>query len=235
MPIAGFDPSITHFGWVILDEISGSLLDHGTFKTSKKDGLLVQRLILQRERMRKLLQDYGITFVAMEAPYFMDFSTELLFALNQFIHEVYLNEGCFVLYLQPLTLKKFAIPHIKDSHNITKNHVVHQAKTELDMHGQRFSEHVADAYFAGKLGHIFHQWYFQESLKDEDLPEKLRTLFAGRHTLTRGPRKGITEYTGIIYKENDQFFDYRKHKRTTDTLIKEVHDAPQKDKRRKSS
>ena len=227
MTIASFDPSIAHFGYVLLDETKDgkeSFLGSGTFKTDTSNGLLVQRLILQRERVRKFLLNNNIKFVAMEAPYWQDFSTELLFALNQYIHEVFLNLDLFILYIQPQSLKKFACPKIKVK-DITKHHMVHQAKTELELHGKKFSEHVSDAYFAGKLGAIFHKWYFQKTMADEDLPQYLKELFYGKHIFVKGTKKGITEYNGIIYKENDQFFDYKKHPRKTINIISEAQNG----------
>ncbi len=200
MTIAAFDPSLTHFGWVLIDETKegkDAFLDAGTFKTDPSDGLLIQRIILQRERVRKFLTDNHIGFVSMEAPYWGDFSTEILFALNQHIHELFLNMNMFVFYVQPQSLKKFACPTL-NPREINKHHMVHQAKTELDKHGKKFSEHVSDAYFAGKLGSIFHKWYIQKILTDEQLPEYLLELFAGKHTFVKGAKKGITEYTGII-------------------------------------
>jgi len=227
MAIAGFDPSLTHFGWVILDEDrvgKDSVLETGTFKTVPVDGLLIQRLIMQRERVRLLLETRNIKFVSMEAPYWGDFNTEILFALNQQLHEIFLNSQIFVLYIQPQTLKKWAIPTMNPN-EVTKNHMTHQAKTELDKQGKRFSEHMADAYFAGKLGHKFYQWYIKKIISDEDLSDYERYTFCGKHTFQRGIKKGLTEYTGIIYKENDQFFDYKKQIRNTQIITEEIHNG----------
>lgn len=224
MPIAGFDPSVTHFGWVILDEHEGgknALLDHGTFKTTPADGLLVQRLITQRERIRKLLADWDISFVSMEAPILDDYSTEMLFALNQFMHEVFLNAKTFVVYIQPFNLKKIVWPDLPPL-EVTKHHVVHMAKTELDLHGKVFSEHCSDAYFIAKIGRRFYQWFIERSIKDEDLTPEEHHLFCHKHTFKRGKRKGMTEYKGLIYKENEQFFDYRHKRKRTKDLVKEI-------------
>jgi hypothetical protein len=60
-------------------------------------------------------------------------------------------------------------------------------------------------------------------LKDSDLTEAETHTFCGKHTFTRGIKKGITEYTGLIYKENDQFFDYSKQKRKTPEITKEIY------------
>jgi len=222
--IAGLDPSLTHFGWVLLDELKQgpeALLHYGMFKTEPSDGLLVQRLVTQRERVRKFLTDNRITFVSMEAPYLQDYNTELLFALNQFIHEVFLDLSIFVLYIQNHNLKRFACPSIKPR-DMTKHHVNHAAKTELGLEGKRFAEHCADAYFAGKFGSIFYRWHILKTMKDEDLPENVKDMFIGKHEYTRGKKKGIIDYYGIIYRENEQFWDYTKHNRKTQTIIEEV-------------
>lgn len=227
MRIAGFDPSLTHFGWVLLDiHKSGrdSLCDYGTFRTKPEDGLLIHRLIYLREILRKFLIDNQISFVSMEAPYWFDYNTELLFALNQFIHDVYLDLGIFALCIPPTRLKKYAIPDMVPN-DVTKHHITHQAKDELDMHGKRFSEHVSDAYFAGKIGVRFYRWHVLKEVKDEDLGEYEKELFCGTHTYKRGVKKGITEYNGIIYKPNDQYFDYSNQKKKTRDIIKEIENG----------
>jgi Holliday junction resolvasome RuvABC endonuclease subunit len=227
MAILGIDPSLTHFGWVVMDEHEtgkDSMISMGTFKTSTEDGLIVQRLITQREKAKKLIQDYNIQFVSTEAPYYQDTSTEVLFALNQYLHEVFLNMKCFVLYLPPMRLKKLSLPGLNPL-DATKHHSVHQAKTELDLHGKRLSEHVADAYHAAKIGSTFYKWFILKELKDNDLTNDERETFCGKYTYKRGIKKGITDYIGIIYKENNQFFDYRKQERNTENIIKEISNA----------
>lgn len=224
MAIAGFDPSLTNFGWVLLDEErtgAEALIDFGSFKTSTKEGMLVQRLISQRERVRKFLSDNKVKMVASEAPYYMDFNTELLFSLHQFVHEAYLDMGVYVIYISPSTLCKQAYPD-KNPQDITKHHMVHLAKTELNRHGKRLSEHMADAYFAARTGVRFYQWYFKKSLKEEDLTKEEWDFFCHKRTITRGPRKGIIEYNGLIYRENEKFFDYSKQERKTKNIIEEI-------------
>ena len=223
MPIAAFDPSLTHLGWVIFDEAKTgreSVLEAGVFRTEPSEGLLVQRLIKQRTRVAEFLAAKGIKFVTMEAPIWGEFSTELLFALNQFLHEVFLAQGTFVLYIQSSTWKKMMFPDMNPQ-DVTKAHSSHLAKVELDKRGKRFSEHVADAYHLGKIGHRFHKWYFQKVLKDSDLTPEEWDLFCGKKTFTKGPRKGITEYYGLIYRENDQFFDFGKRSDRTPKIIEE--------------
>ena len=59
-------------------------------------------------------------------------------------------------------------------------------------------------------------------MKDDELPERLHELFCGKKTFKRGPRKGVTEYRGIIYRENDQFFDFTKQTRRPKTIREEI-------------
>lgn len=225
--IAAFDPSVTHLGWVTFDEtLSGreAVKEAGVFITDTSTGMLVQRLIQQREKVRELLLTRNIKFVTMEAPILQEFSTEMLYAMHYYLHEVFLDLGVFLLLIHSSTWKSVFFPGT-NSNEVTKHMSSHLAKTELDRQGKRFSEHVADAYHLGKIGHTFHQWHFQRKIKDEELSEKLRELFCGKHTFTRGIKKGLTEYTGLIYRENELFFDYSKQPRKTATIIKEIQDG----------
>ena len=227
MPLVGIDPSLTHCGWVVFDENQTgrtAVLEIGIFKTDPSDGILIQRLLMQKERLRLLLSSRGIKFVAMEAPLLKDWSTELLFALHQNFHEVFLDQGIYLVYLQPSTIKKYAYPDL-DPDDITKGHMTHAAKKELNRMGKRFSEHAADAYFAGKIGLKYYQWLFMKKYTDEQLSERERHMFCGKHQFTRGNKKGLTEYTGIIYRENEQFFDFSKYPRKSETIAKEITDG----------
>jgi Holliday junction resolvasome RuvABC endonuclease subunit len=222
--IIGIDPSITHCAYVLLNETKTgkeAFVKSGTFITEHADALFVQRLIMQRERLRHLLTSNNIKFVAMEAPIWGDNSTELLYALHQFFHEVFLELKIYLIYLQPSTVKKYAYPDM-DPDNISKSHMTHAAKKELDLMNKRFSEHEADAYFVGKIGLKYYQWLFLKKFSDHELSEAEQHLFCGKHTFVKGIKKGITEYTGIIYRENERFYDYTKQMRTSQIIKQEI-------------
>jgi len=223
--IAGFDPSLTHTGWVVFDENrigKESVLEAGVFRTETSDGTIVQRLIMQRERVRLLLEAKNVRFVTMEAPIMQEWSTEILFALHYYYHEIFLELGVFVVLIHSSSWKSICFPG-KDINEITKAHSSHLAKVELGRQGKRLSEHVADAYHLGKIGHRFYQWYIMHLFKDDGLTEAEQNLFCGKHTFQRGEKKGMTEYTGIIYRENEMFFDYSKYRsRNKEALVKEL-------------
>jgi Holliday junction resolvasome RuvABC endonuclease subunit len=210
----GIDPSLRKAGYVVLD-IDGPddvVIDKGLLKTSEEDGILIQRILKQQAQIKDMLLQYNIKFVGMEAPFFGGNEAEHLFALNQFIHEIFLEQGTFVVAFPPQQLKKLTIPGLK-VHEITKAHMIDAAKTALNMHGQKLAEDVADAYWAGYFGKKFYKIYISKTLKEGDLKEYERGVFCGKKTITRGARKGAVDYTGYIYRENEMFFDFEKIKR----------------------
>lgn len=215
MYILGLDPSLSKAGYVILDtdKQDGEVKEKGLLKTSTKDGILVQRLIKQAFQIEDKIKKYEVSFVGMEAPFFGASSTEILFALNQFLHRIFLDNECFVVAFPPQMLKKLVFPN-QSVEEIHKPNMIDRAKTMLDLHGHRLAEDIADAYWAGIFGKKFYKWFFEKTIKDKDLEDYTLGSFSGKHTFTRGKRKGFTEYTGIIYRKNEMFFDFKEIKRS---------------------
>lgn len=212
--ILGLDPSLQKAGYVVLDTGApdSGTVERGLLKTSPRDGITVQRLIIQSENVASLMSRYDIKFVGMEAPFFGAGSTELLFALNQFLHRVFLDAGAFVVCFPPQQLKKLVFPDVSVA-NVHKPHMIDGAKKALGLQGKRLAEDVADAYWAGVFGKRFYRWHIEKSLSTEGLGEYERHTFCGKHEYTRGPKKGYTDLTGIVYRENELFFDFEAIKR----------------------
>lgn len=219
--ILGLDPSLKKTGYSVfnLSKSDTEVEDKGMLKTNTTDGILVLRLIKQTQQVKDLILRYNIKFIGAEAPFFGSFSTEMLFALNQFLHSMYLDMGVYVVYFPPQQLKKLVFPDqvVSDIH---KSHMIDQAKTVLGLHGHRLAEDVADAYWAGYFGKKFYKRFIENTLTDEDLSEYELSVFSGTHTFTRGEKKGITEYSGIIYRENECFYDFKKIKENFNGLCK---------------
>jgi Holliday junction resolvasome RuvABC endonuclease subunit len=210
----GLDPSLKKAGFVILDTEApdNETVERGLLKTSPEDGILILRLIKQTAQVQEKIEKYNIKFIGMEAPFFDAFSTEQLFALNQFLHKVFLDKGIYVVCFPPQALKKLVYPDIS-VREVHKAQMIHQAKTVLNLHGHQLAEDVADAYWAGHFGKRYYKWHIEKSLSEDSLEDYERGLFCGRHTFTRGPQKGVTEYKGIVYRENELFFDFEEIKR----------------------
>jgi len=212
--ILGLDPSLAKSGYVVLDvdKPDSVVEEKGLLKTSLKHGILVERLIKQVSQIEGVIKKYDISFIGMEAPYFGGRSAEMLFALNQFIHRMYLDLGVYVVAFPPQMLKKLVFPKVSVE-GIHKPQMIDRAKTVLGLHGTVLAEDVADAYWAGIFGKRFYNWHLRKILKDKDLGEYELGSFKGSHTFVKGVRKGDTEYSGIIYRENELFFDFKEIKR----------------------
>jgi len=221
--ILGLDPSIKKTGYVVLDtnQHDDTTVERGLLKTSQDDGLLILRLIKQSKQVEDIIKKYNISFVGMEAPFMGSFNTEKLYALNQFLHKVFLDNDSYVVAFPPQELKKLVFPNLSVD-EIHKPHMIDKAKTALGLHGQKLAEDTADAYWAGIFGKKYYKWHIEKSIGDQDLDEYVLEVFAGKHTFTRGPRKGVTEYKGIIYRENELFFDFKAIKRRAANAEKEI-------------
>jgi Holliday junction resolvasome RuvABC endonuclease subunit len=209
----GIDPSLRKAGYVVMD-IDGpgnEIVDKGLLKTTDLDGILIQRILKQQEQIREKLLLWDIKFVGMEAPFFGGNEAEHLFALNQYIHEVFLELGTYVVAFPPQQLKKLTIPTLK-AQDIHKAHMIDTAKTALNMHGTKLAEDIADAFWAGYFGKRFYRFFVLKNLKEAELKPYEREVFCGKHEYTKGVRKGSVEYTGYIYRENEMFFDFKKIK-----------------------
>jgi len=207
MRVLGLDPSITNLGYIVVG--SDSILDKGKIKTESSDGLDIQRFLIQANGIVSLVKKYDIKHVATEAPFLGAWSTERLFALQSILHLTYWALSLRVVCLAPLTVKSYACPHLK-AQEVMKWDMVDAAKKQLNLpDGERLAHDTADAFFVAKLGMRFWQFYEKE-ITFEQLTEKEKHIFTASHTYTRGKKKGLTEKTGIVYRENELYYLYDK-------------------------
>lgn len=209
MRILGIDPSLTNLGFVILEGGSTGfpqILEKGRLQSETKDGLPLQRYVMQAHGIADLVKKYDIQYVASEAPYYGDFNTEILYGLHTMLHFTYWNLKLNVVILAPLTVKSYALPGFKEK--IFKSDMIKAARQDLGMReNERLANDVADAYWISKLGLRF--WlYYCKLLSDTDLTDKEKDVFTHSHTFTRGSKKGVTERKGIIYRKNELFYIY---------------------------
>lgn len=210
--IMGLDASIQKTGYCILDteQPSTHFVERGRLYTRSSDGILVQRLIKQQKQITDKLEEFSIDFVSMEAPLFNVPESEELYALNQYIHKVFLQRGTYVICFPPQQLKALALPDRKvTSDEIGKAHMIMEAQLYFNLEGRVVTDDEADALHAGRLGKQFYRRYILKD-RSEELPPVTLKAFEGKKTFVRGDKKGTTEYTGIIYRENELFFDFKK-------------------------
>ncbi len=206
MRILGLDPSLTNLGYVVLEE--KEILEKGRLQTGTEHGLNIQRFLIQANSVGDLIRKYNIKYVAVEQPVFDAFSSELLFALQQFLHLIYWSYGLKVVGFDPRRVKSYALPGFKGK--IEKRDMVAAAKSILGMDPKkRLANDVADAFWIATLG--IKWWSFYEGIiKESDLTEQEHRIFLHQHTYTRGKKKGLTEKNGILFRENELYYVYDK-------------------------
>lgn len=220
MKVIGFDPSLSNLGYVVLD--NSKVVEKGRLQTGTEDGLKVERFVAQAESVSQLISKHNVTHIATEAPYWQSFNTEVLFALQQFLHFAYWMNRCRVVLFAPLQVKSYACPGLKAT-EVMKRDMVEAARADLGMaENARLANDVADAYWIAKMGARW--WSFHEKIiTDEHLTERERELFLEKHTYTRGKKKGVTDYKGIAYRKNELYYLYDEIQKPTVTFLRGVH------------
>lgn len=187
--VLGLDLSMTSSGWFLQDD--KKKLTYGSFKTKPKDGIDLKRLMLQRDRIVNLFNEYKIEYVGIEQPFLRSFNTEKLYALHQFILEVCYTRHIKVVYITPAQVKTYATGNGRAG----KNDVIFETKKTLKLTTERINDDECDAYWVSVLAEKFWKFYYKE-ISEEDLtvPEKNIIL------------KTKTGRPGLIKKPNSSFY-----------------------------
>lgn len=188
-PILGIDVSLTSLGWFYNDGKKKPV--YGSFKTKKEDGILLKRIMTQRDRFVNLLNDFKVDHIGIERPLMHTYSTELLFALHQFIFEVCYTRHIKVVYITPAQIKQYVV----DNHVADKNEIIIKTRQTLGLLTEKMNDDESDAYWVSVLSKKFWELYYKE-INAEDLTEKEKYIFL----------KTKSKTPGILYKENDSFF-----------------------------
>ena len=232
--VLGLDLSLRKAGFCVIDPntwVPGksgnpNVIESGRLKTTNLDGIELIRLQKQQAQIRALIIKHNVKFICVEQYYFDDGESEMLYALHMFAHTVFMEFDLPVICLGNQVLKKVAWPERNATiQTIEKPQMIAAAKKSLGIVGASMVDDVADAYWAMHAGVYFYHWNITEKLKDADLGEYLYKVFAGKHTYTRGEKKGITEYTGVLYRENELYFNYKKIKERISNVYKSSEES----------
>lgn len=185
----GLDLSMTSAGWFLQDD--KKKLTYGSFKTSPKDGIDIKRLMLQRDRIVNLFNEYKIDHIGIEQPFLRSFNTEKLYALHQFILEICYTRHIKVVYITPAQIKTY----VTGNPTAGKNEIIFKTKKVLGLGNQRINDDECDAYWISILTKKFWQFYYDE-IKEEDLSPEEKFIFL----------KSKTNKPGLIKKKNESFF-----------------------------
>lgn len=215
MIVLGFDPSLTNFGWALHDtdaEGSSRCLHRGRFKTSSKT-LFVARYMDLREKVRGLLQEHKPDAVASESSVFGEMYSEGMYGLFLYVVEACYTEGVDLVLFTPPQLKAHARLHLNRPKvngrlwTMHKGDMAEAARDHCGGKGRVWDNNEADAYWAAVAGGRF--WKrFHGVITDADLTAVEQKQFARIHTFERGKKAGKTVKTGLLYKENERFWQW---------------------------
>ncbi len=216
MLVLGLDPSLTNFGWAIFDTDAAGVLrcpERGRFQTSAKM-LFVDRYIEMRESVFALVHRYQIRRVGCEYPIFNDLWSEGMYGL--FLYT------CEALRLAEVDLVFFSPPQVKAHARafldrpkvggklwvMGKPDMVEAAREDTGGAG-RWNHNEADAYWVARSAARF--WLHLDGVvgADELTPAEVKQ-FRKIHTFKRGKRAGQTVKKGILYREDERFFQWAK-------------------------
>jgi len=208
----GLDPSLTNFGWALHDsEAAGKArcIERGRFQTSSKT-LFTDRYCDLRESLRALLQRTGVLRVGVEYPVFNDLYSEGMYGLFLYTCEALRLEKRDIVFFSPMQVKAHARLSLGRPPNwkMLKPDMVEAAKVDAGGKGT-WNHNEADAYLVARTAARF--WsLFDGSLTEEDLTVPEKHQFASIHTFKRGKRAGETVHRGIVYREDERFFQWTK-------------------------
>ena len=212
MIVLGLDPSLTNFGWALYDSTATGKARcpaRGRFKT-KSSELFVSRFMSLRQSLIDLVEKYNPDKIGVESVVFHSSYSEGMYALFVYVNEALFSLHKDVLYLAPSQVKSFSRPigAFPEGWKMDKPEMVKCAKEHTGGVG-KWNHNEADAYLIAVMASRF--WLLKDGLiQEDDLSSLEEELFTKKHTFSRGKKKGVTEYRGLIYKKNDRYYEWSK-------------------------
>lgn len=209
MRVLGLDPSLTNFGWAIIDTSfasgeKGRLEEKGLWKTPAKMEF-VERYMTQRQRLIDLIEEKKPDYIGIEYPVFGNLYSEGMYGLFLYTCEALKQTKSDVVFWSPLQVKAHARLLIDrpKGWKMDKKDMVEAAKVDTGI--GRINHNEADGYHVGRLASRFWQLYTGE-ITEKDLNEVEKKYFLKTHTFTKGRKAGKTVRSGVMYREDERFF-----------------------------
>jgi Holliday junction resolvasome RuvABC endonuclease subunit len=211
--VLGLDASLTNFGWAMHDTEApagdaGRCLSRGLFQTPASMEF-IERYVTQRERLKKLIQEQKPDKVGLEFPVFDNLFSEGMYGLFLFTCEALKTEGQDVVFWSPLQVKAHARELLGRPKSWVMDKVDMVEAAKKDASGAKWNHNEADAYHVARLAGRFwelHSGYITELT----LTEIERKYFTEIKKYVRGKKAGKEEKKGVIYREDDRFFQWSK-------------------------
>lgn len=206
----GLDPSLTGFGWCIINTKKpagkGRVVAKGVFKTPSSR-VFIWRYMYLRAAVGEVLDTYPeIQNIGVESPPFGEQFSEGLYGLFLYVNEAIFTRRKDVVYFDPSTVKSMAKmdPRIRRG-TMDKSDMIEAAKADTGV--KRWNHNEADAHLVARSAARF--WEFIDGyLEEDELTPAERHTFLHTHTFKKGRKAGRTVKRGIVFKEDDRFFQF---------------------------
>ena len=206
MTVLGLDPSMTRTGWAVVKD--GRPVETGKIQTDAYRVKILRYRVI-RERVRAVMNMHGIDSVACEGVAMRSDVSETLYALNMILQDLWVDLGVRYVLIAPETWRSVAFEAYPSAIK-AKGEVRRKLMEELGI--KRMTQDEADAFLIGRLGERF--WNFRDGkLFEGDLTDKEQKALVRRKTLKQGLAKGETVCEGLLFKEDDQWFDFRRERK----------------------
>ena len=227
----GLDPSLPGFGWCVhRSDVTGPgrVVAKGVFQTPASR-VFVWRYMFMRESVGQLIDTYPkVEGIGVESPPFGELWSEGLYGLFLYVVEAIFVRRQDVVFFDPLTVKLLAKmdPKVRRG-KMDKRDMIEAAKADTQI--KRWNHNEADAYIIGRSAARF--WDLQRERIDQDeLTPSEKRSFTRIHTYRKGLRVGQTVGKGLLFREDDRFFQFSLLE-TSDvsvavTFDREVRDDP---------
>jgi len=139
---------------------------------------------------------------------FNEMFSEGMYGLFLFTCEALWRAQCDVVFFSPGQLKANGREHVSrpKGWKMDKPDMIEAAKNITGGKG-RWNHNEADAFWAARAGGRF--WMTHDGILDgADLSPSERRQFMKIHTYTRGKNAGKTAMPGILYREDERFFQW---------------------------
>jgi len=210
MLVLGLDPSLTGFGWALVesDEAGGVKSPaRGTWRTQKKDySSFIDRYIYLRGKIRELVRSHKIDRAAIESPTFGQQASSQMHSLFTFSCEA-LRENSLDTVLVGNTQSKAIVRRYlgrPGEWTISKHEMKVAAKKETG-DPKNWTGDSADAFWAGYIGLRF--WMFRDrEIGKNSLTPYEKKMFTEIQKPKKGKKAGQILKKGLIHRQNDRFF-----------------------------
>jgi len=202
----GLDASLRQFGWsVYCGSFSEPLIDRGRFCT-ESSSLFVDRYILLRDNLSRLIKIVQPSFVGVEYPVFNALYSEGLYGLFLFSCEALRKNKCNTVFFSPGQVKAQARFHLgrPGKWKMQKADMV-EAALKHSGDPRKWNHNEADAYWVANLTHRFSEFYHSR-ITELDLNPVEKHLFLNIKIFKKGVNKGKKKITGVFYREDERFF-----------------------------